>query len=137
MLPLFSDRAYDPSACQLQNSPPTRFIEIPTLHTHWVDHAPLFGRVIIFFGMALALDRHWLKPMFRIHPTQPPHVPLHYASAASVVSWGGYCPFMRHRQQGPFLHSHMLPQSRGTLELASLPLQNGADPKLVTLKATL
>jgi len=75
-----------------------------------------FGRAIArsFFSMARALDRHWLKPMFRIHPTQLPPVPLYYSSLQSLSSRGAAHPFMRHQQQGLFLHSYMPPQSRYT-----------------------
>lgn len=109
MLPLFPNRPYDPCTCQHR---PTRFIEIPSLHITLGRSCPFFGCVITHsnFQLALALDRHWLKPMFRVHPMQPPPMPLHYASVQFLSSPGAVQVI--DRQQGLFVHSYMPPQSR-------------------------
>jgi hypothetical protein len=90
--------------------------------------------------MALALDRHWLKPMFRIHPTQPPPVPLHYTSVQFLSSRGAVNQVIAHSwdiDSGDIptqLHAASIKRHIG---VALLLLRNGADPNLVTLKAAL
>jgi hypothetical protein len=121
----------------------------PYAARHWIDHAQ-FGNASVHLEETMArlfdaakphfaawvwlydIDRHSIEPMSTIHPTRPEAVPLYYAALC------GFRGLVEHliaadsqdvNRRGGFhatpLHAALV---KGHLDVASLLLENGADP---------
>ena len=78
------------------------------------------------------IDKHWMEPMSKKHPTQPEAMPLYYASLCGFGSLVAHLIVTRSsdiNRRGGF---HVTPlhaaSVKGHPEVASLLLENGADP---------
>ena len=116
---------------------------------HWVNHAQfrdvsshiqeamehLFDPAKPHFAAWVWLydvDHHWIEPMSTIHPTWPEAVPLYYAALCGFRGLAEHLiasNFWDVNSRGGFhttpLHAASV---RGHFEVASLLLENGADP---------
>ena len=115
---------------------------------HWVDHSRfgdvsshiqeamerLFDPTLPHFAVWVWLydiDRHWIKPMSSIHPTQPEAVPLYYASLCGFRGLVEHLIVAHSQDVNSRGGSHTTPLQvasvKGNVDVASLLLQNGAD----------
>ena len=116
---------------------------------HWVDHARLYDVSLHIqeilerlFDAARPhfaawvwlydIDRHWIEPMSKIYPTQPEAVPLYYAALCGFYGLVKRLISANSRDVNRRGGSHMTPlhaaSVKGHLEVASLLLENGANP---------
>ena len=121
----------------------------PYAARHWVDHAQysnvsshiqeLMERLFdptkshfVAWVWLYDIDRHWLEPMSTIHPTRPEAGPLYYASLCGfhrlvehLVSAHSSDVKSRGGSRTTPLHAASV---MGHLKVASLLIENGADP---------
>ncbi|KAN0105623.1 Ankyrin repeat-containing domain protein [Russula decolorans] len=121
----------------------------PYAARHWVDHAQfgdksshiqeamerLFDPTKPHFAAWVWLhdiDRHWLEPMSKIHPTQPEAMPLYYASLCGFRGLVEHLITAHSSDVNSNGGSHTTPlhaaSVKGHLDVASLLLKSGADP---------
>ena len=121
----------------------------PYAARHWVDHAQ-FRNVSIHVQEAMErlfdsakphfaawvwiydIDRHWVEPMSKIHPTRPEAVPLYYAALCGLRGVVEHLIAADSRNVNSRGGSHTTPlhaaSVKGHLDVALLLLKNGADP---------
>jgi hypothetical protein len=121
----------------------------PYAAQYWVDHAQ-FRNVSLQIQEVLErlfdpekphfaawvwlydIDRHWIEPMSKVHPTRPEAVPLYYAALSGFLGVVEHLIFANSRDVNSRGGSHMAPFNaalfKGHLKVASLLLKNGADP---------
>ena len=116
---------------------------------HWVDHArfmnvsshvqevmeQLFDTAKSHFAAWVWLhdiDRYWIEHMSKIHPTRPEAEPLYYAALCSFRGLVEHLIAVDSQDVNSRGGSHTTPlhaaSLKGHLEVASLLLENGADP---------
>jgi hypothetical protein len=121
----------------------------PYAARHWVDHAKfrnvlshiqefmerLFDYARPHFAAWVWLhdiDRHWIEPMSEIHPTRPEATPLYYAAMSGFRNLVEHLISADSRDVNSSGGSHTTPlhaaSVKGHLDVASLLLENGADP---------
>ena len=121
----------------------------PYAARHWVDHARfrnvssyieevmkrLFDSAKPHFSAWVWLhdiDRYWIKPMSSMYPTRPEAVPLYYASLSGFLGLVEHLISAHPQDVNSRGGSHTTPlhaaSLKGHLEVASLLLENGADP---------
>ena len=121
----------------------------PYAARHWVDHSQfrnvsshieevmerLFDPAKPHFAAWVWLhdiDRYWIEPMSEICPTRPEAVPLYYASLCGFRSLVQHLIAADSRDVNRMGGSHTTPlhaaSVKGHLDVASLLLENGADP---------
>ena len=116
---------------------------------HWVDHARfmsvsshvqevmehLFDAAKSHFAAWVWLhdiDRYWIEHMSKIHPTRPEAEPLYYAALCGFRGLVEHLIAVDSQDVNSRGGSHTTPlhaaSLKGHLEVASLLLENGADP---------
>jgi ankyrin repeat protein len=126
-----------------------RFPLAPYAARHWVHHAR-FGNVSAhiqeimerLFDPAKShfaawvwlydIDHHWIGPMSTIHPTGPEALPLYYAALCGFRGLAEHLITAHSQDVDSRGGSHTTPlhvaSVKGHLDVASLLLENGADP---------
>jgi ankyrin repeat protein len=134
---------------QIERDTIGHFPLVPYAARHWVDHAQfrnvsehvqeamerLFDSAKPHFAAWVwiyDIDRHWIEPMSKMHPTRPEAGPLYYAALT------GFCSLVDHliATRSPDVNSRggshttalHAASVKGHLEAVSLLLKNGANP---------